>query len=102
MGVSEPNGERATGMVDAVVDAATEAAQSVRTYLASDRGKRLRRGVAAVVIVGAPLASELPILRRTPLARVLRAAGVVALVVKGAEWLRDWEPAPLPEIPPAV
>jgi len=102
MNGSEANEERASGVVDAVMDAASEAAQSIRTYLASDRGKRLRRGVATIVIVGAPLASELPVLRRTPLARVLRAAGVVALAVKGAEWLRDWEPASLPEMPSAV
>jgi len=98
----EINGGRGPGVVDTVVEAASEAAQSVRSYLATDRGRRLRRGVAALLIVGAPLASELPVLRRTPLARALRAAGVVALVVKGAEWLRDWEPAALPELPSQV
>jgi len=91
-------------MVDTVVEAASDAAEAVRSYLATDQGKRLRRGLAAVLIVGAPLVSELPIIRRTPMARVLRAAGVVALVVKGAEWLRDWEPAPaqLAETPPVA
>src|SRR5438132_1403588 len=95
---------RSSGIVDSVVEAATDAADAVRTYLASDQGRRLRRGVAAMLIVGAPLVSELPVIRRTPMARVLRAAGVVALVVKGAEWLRDWEPAPaqLAETPPVA
>jgi hypothetical protein len=83
---------RSSGIVDSVFEAATDAADAVRTYLASDQGRRLRRGVATALIVGAPLVSELPIIRRSPMARVLRAAGVVALVVKGAEWLRDWEP----------
>jgi hypothetical protein len=87
-------------MVDSVVEAASEAAEAVRAYLASDQGRRLRRGIAAVLIVGAPLVSELPVIRRTPVARVLRVAGMAALVVKGAEWLRDWEPAQLAEAPP--
>ena len=87
-------------MVDSVFEAAADAADAVRTYLASDQGRRLRRGVATMLIVGAPLVSELPVIRRTPMARVLRAAGVVALVVKGAEWLRDWEPILAPEAPP--
>jgi len=86
-------------MVDTVFEAATDAADAVRTYLASDQGRRLRRGVATMLIVGAPLVSELPVIRRTPMARVLRAAGVVALVVKGAEWLRDWEPILASEAP---
>jgi hypothetical protein len=87
-------------MVDTVFEAATDAADAVRTYLASDQGRRLRRGVATMLIVGAPLVSELPVIRRTPMARVLRAAGMVALVVKGAEWLRDWEPILASEAPP--
>jgi hypothetical protein len=91
---------RSSGMVDSVLEAATEAADAVRTYLASDQGRRMRRGVATVLIVGAPLVSELPVIRRSPMARVLRAAGMAALVVKGAEWLRDWEPALAPEAPP--
>ena len=90
---------RKAGIVDSVVEAASETAEAVRVYLASDRGRRLRRGVAAVLIVGAPLVSELPVVRRTPVARVLRVAGVAALVIKGAEWLRDWEPARLAEAP---
>jgi len=93
-----------SGLVDTVVEAASDAAEAVRSYLATDQGRRLRRGLAAALILGAPLASELPIIRRTPMARMLRAAGVVALVVKGAEWLRDWEPAPTPpaEVPPVA
>lgn len=91
---------RGSGVVDSVFEAASEAARTVRVYLASEQGRRLRRRVAAVLIVGAPLVSELPVIRRTPVARVLRAAGVAALVVKGAEWMRDWEPAQRVEVYP--
>jgi hypothetical protein len=84
--------ERGSGLIGSAVDMATEAAETVRTYMASEQGRRLRRGVAAVLIVGAPLVSELPIIRKSPMAKLLRAAGLVTLVVKGAEWLRDWEP----------
>jgi hypothetical protein len=54
--------------------------------------------VAAAVIVGAPLASELPLIRKTIVARVLRRAALVTLAVKAAEWLRDWEPALEPRV----
>jgi hypothetical protein len=73
---------------------AKEAWTATRLYLATDEGRRLRKGVAAALIVGAPIVSELPVLRRTMLGRALRVAGVGALMVKGAEWLRDWEPGP--------
>lgn len=53
--------------------------------------------MATVIIVGAPLISELPVVRRHPIARVLRTAAVGALLVKGAEWIRDWEPPGEPE-----
>jgi hypothetical protein len=86
--------EGGPGLVDSVIDGAVEIAEATRSYLASPQGRRLRRGVAAMVIVGAPLISELPMIRRTPAARILRTAGVVALLVKGAEWVRDWEPPP--------
>jgi hypothetical protein len=80
--------------VEEVLDAAGEAAEATRTYLASAEGRELRRKVATAVIVGLPLASELPVFRRTPLGRLVRTAALGALVIKGAEWLRDWEPGP--------
>ena len=78
--------------VEEVLDAAGEAAEAARTYLVSEEGRELRRKVATAVIVGLPLVSELPVFRRTPLGRLLRTAAMGALVIKGAEWLRDWEP----------
>jgi hypothetical protein len=97
---ARPDTEAATSptMVATVIDAASDAADSVREFLATDRGRRFRRQVATVLIVAAPVISELPVIRRHPIARVLRAAGVAALVVKGAEWLRDWEPQHLPSV----
>ena len=77
---------------ESAMDAAGELADSARTYLASPEGRELRRKVATVVIVGLPLVSELPVFRRTPLGRAMRTAALGALVIRGAEWLRDWEP----------
>jgi hypothetical protein len=87
-------------MVDAVVAATADAVHATRSFLASEEGRRLRRRVASVAIVGAPLIAELPIVRRSPVARILRTAGLVTLVVKGAEWLRDWDPRVVPGLEP--
>jgi hypothetical protein len=78
--------------VEDVLDAAGEAAEAARSYMASEEGRELRRKVATAVIIGMPLVSELPVFRRTPLGRLVRTAAIGALVIKGAEWLRDWEP----------
>jgi hypothetical protein len=80
--------------VDAFFEKAADAAEAARSYLASEQGRRLRRQIATVVIVGAPLISQLPVVRQSPVARILRTAAVGTLVIKGAEWLRDWEPQP--------
>jgi hypothetical protein len=80
--------------VDVFFEKAADAAEAARTYLASEQGRRLRRQIATVVIVGAPLISQLPVVRQSPVARILRTAAVGTLVIKGAEWLRDWEPQP--------
>jgi hypothetical protein len=84
--------------IDGVFEAASDAAEAARSFMASERGRRMRRQVATVLIVAAPVISELPVIRRHPVARILRTAGMAALVVKGAEWLRDWQPQGLPEL----
>jgi hypothetical protein len=53
--------------------------------------------MAAAVIVATPILTELPVIRRTPVGRALRYAAVGALMIKGAEWLRDWEPKGTPQ-----
>jgi hypothetical protein len=80
--------------LDALFEKAADAADAARAFLASEQGRRLRGQLATLVIVGAPLISELPVVRRSPMARLLRTAAIGTLLVKGAEWLRDWEPQP--------
>ena len=74
------------------------AADDIQRFLASDAGRRLRRVLAAGVIITVPLLFRVPGLRRHPLLRWLELLGGVAVVVKVAEALRDWEP----EYPHAV
>jgi hypothetical protein len=86
-----------SNLIDTVFEAASDAASATRSFLASDQGRRLRHQAATALIVAAPLISELPLIRRSPIARLVRTAAVGALIVKGAEWLRDWEPVTEPE-----
>lgn len=76
----------------AMADGAADAVRTARAYLATEQGRRMRHRVAQALILGAPVISELPVLRRTPVGRMLRLVGIGGLLVKGAEWLRDWEP----------
>lgn len=92
--------ENKQNVVDTVLETASDVFEASRAYLASEEGKELRQRVAAAVIIAAPIVSELPIWRSTPLARLVRAASLTTLLVKGAEWIRDWEPASQPEYPP--
>ncbi len=87
-------------LIDSVLESASDVVESSRSYLASEEGRELRQRVAAAIILAAPLLSELPVWRRTRIARLVRAASVTTLLVKGAEWIRDWEPSPAPEYPP--
>ena len=66
--------------------------EDVEDYLASDRGAQVRRAVAIGLITGAPLIVKLPVVKNTPLGRLLVIAGGAALIVKLGEALRDWEP----------
>ena len=84
--------ERLAGLADDVAHAAGEALRAGRQFLASERGRELRHQLAGAVILAAPLVGEMPLIRSTPAGRLLRIAGVTALMVKGAEWLREWEP----------
>ncbi|MGZ4131801.1 MAG: hypothetical protein ACXVWF_02040 [Actinomycetota bacterium] len=66
-------------------------AEQMRAFLASPAGARFRRIVATGVIVTAPLLFRIPLLRKYPLFRALEAIGGIALVIKAAEAIRDWE-----------
>jgi hypothetical protein len=77
-----------------VTDRVMEAADSLRTYAASPSGRRMRRTVGTILILGSPLFFRLPGLRRYPLLRVVEVLGGAALLVALGERLRDWEPGP--------
>ncbi len=94
MGTTDQVAEAVLRAAEGAMDAAGELAEAARSYLASEDGRDLRRRIATAVIVGLPLASELPVFRRTPVGRAMRTAALGALVIRGAEWLRDWEPEP--------
>ena len=67
--------------------------EEVEAFMSSPAGRRLRRVLAAGLILTAPLVFRVPGLRRYPLVRALELIGGAAIVVKFAESLRDWEPA---------
>jgi hypothetical protein len=85
--------ERVIDLAEEVVQAASEAVRAGRDYLGSPEGRDLRNRVANSVIWAAPLIGEIPVIRTTAAGRFLRYAGVTAILIKGAEWLRDWDPA---------
>jgi hypothetical protein len=84
-------------LIDSAFETAADVADAARSYLASEPGRRVRRTAATAVIIAAPLLSELPVFRRTPFGRLVRTAAVGTLIVKGAEWIRDWEPHRVPD-----
>jgi len=67
--------------------------EDVRVYLASPDGQELRRRIAQVAVIAAPLLFRMRFFRASPIGRVLGLVGGAALLVKLAEALRDWEPA---------
>jgi len=66
--------------------------EDVRAYLASPEGQELRRRIAQVAVIAAPLLFRMRFFRASPIGRVLGLVGGAALLVKLAEALRDWEP----------
>lgn len=66
--------------------------EDMRAYLASPEGRELRRRIAQVAIIAAPLLFRMRFFRASPVGRVLGLVGGAALVVKAAEVLRDWDP----------
>ena len=88
---TDPSRNIARGL-DSILEVAGEAFDSARDFLATEDGRKLRQLVATLLIVSAPVISDLPMVRRSRLAGLMRTAAVGALLVKGAEWLRDWDP----------
>jgi hypothetical protein len=81
-----------------VTDRVMEAAGSLRAYAASPSGRRTRRMVGTVLILGSPLLFRLPGLRRHPMLRIAELLGGAALLVALGERVRDWEPKPESQI----
>lgn len=85
-------GERGD-LIDELGRRLSRGVNELRDYLASPEGRELRKRVAQVAIIAAPLLFRMRFFRASPLGRVLGLVGGAALVVKLAEALRDWDPA---------
>jgi hypothetical protein len=83
---------QAQDLVDEVLASLDRGVTEVRRYMASPEGRALRRRIAQVAIIGAPLLFRLKFIRNHPVGRLLGVVGGAALLVKLAEALRDWEP----------
>ena len=88
----------ARSVVDQIDKASERVIRDVRQYLASPQGRRVRETVAWGLLTAAPAVAATPIFRRTLLVRILGVAGAATVVVKVAEAIRDWEPAPAGEL----
>lgn len=82
-----------------IVDRTQATADDVLEFLDSPAGRRLRRIVAAGLIVSVPIVMRLPGLRRTFVGKALELSGSATLVVKLAELIRDWEREQIPPMP---
>jgi hypothetical protein len=80
------------GLLDEALRMLDEGVTDLRRYMASPEGRELRRRLAQVAIVAAPLLFRLKFVRNHPVGRLLGLVGGAAIVVKLAEALRDWEP----------
>ncbi len=79
-------------LVDDVAERVYDSFEDVKTYLASDEGRELRRKVAVGLMLTAPVLAKLPVMRASKLGKLVGLAGGAALIVKAAEMIRDWEP----------
>jgi hypothetical protein len=83
---------QSSDLIDELTRRLAEGAGSVRAYLASPEGQELRKRIAQIAVVAAPLLFRMRFFRATPMGRILGMVGGAALLVKLAEALRDWEP----------
>jgi hypothetical protein len=79
-------------LVDEVLASLDRGVTEFRRYMASPEGRALRRRIAQLAIIGAPLLFRLRFIRNHPVGRLLGVVGGAALLIKLAEALRDWEP----------
>ena len=78
-------------MLREIADKAEDELAEIEAFLVSPAGRRLRRMMAAGLIISAPLLMNLPWMRVTRLGRLVGLAGGAAIVIKLAEAIRDWE-----------
>jgi hypothetical protein len=80
-------------LVSEFEDALAVGLDQARTWLDSPSGRRFRAFAARGLVLAAPLILKHPFFK-TPVGRLVEVAGGAALVVKVADAIRDWEPAP--------
>jgi hypothetical protein len=85
-------GRESEDLIGELTKRVSEGMKQARDYLASPEGQELRKRVAQVAIIAAPLLFRMRFFRASPIGRVLGLVGGAAIVVKLAEALRDWEP----------
>ena len=78
------------GTVQTVSQRVVITAEQAKAFLASPTGVKFRRYAGGVIVL-VPMLFRLPGVRRYPLFRALEAIGGVALVIKAAEAIRDWD-----------
>lgn len=79
-------------LLDQFLERLSEGTREVRAYLASPAGQELRKRIAQIAVVAAPLLFRMRFFRASPIGRALGLIGGAAILVKAAEALRDWEP----------
>lgn len=89
-----------------IADRLGASVEEVLRFLDSPAARRLRKMLAAGLILSVPLVMRIPGLRRSFVGRAIELAGGATLVVKLAELIRDWERGeraspPAAELPPA-
>ena len=85
-------GGKPDGLIDEALRQLDRGVTEFRRYMASPEGRELRRRVAQVAIIAAPLLFRFKFIRLNPVGRLIGLVGGAALLVKLAEALRDWEP----------
>jgi hypothetical protein len=78
--------------VDQLIASLDRAGRQMVLYLASPAGQRMRRRLAAGMLVGAPILLRLPAVKRHPIIRLLDLLGGTAAVLELARLIREWEP----------
>ena len=78
--------------VDQLMASLDRAGRQALVYLASPAGQRMRRRLAAGMLVGTPILLRLPAVKRHPVIRLLDLLGGTAAVLELARLIREWEP----------